>query len=48
MLRIAPFQVLGINGIVVARVLRNADVVTLNDRSKYAYQFSSEDIARIQ
>ena len=46
--RIAPFQVLGVNGTVIARALGNADVIVLNDRTEHEYELTPDDIAQIR
>ena len=46
--RIAPFQVLGVVGTTAARALGNADVVVLNDSTRYEYELSPEDVRLIR
>lgn len=46
--RATPFQVLGVSGTTAARVLGNADVVVLNDGTRYEYELSLEDVQLIK
>ena len=46
--RIVPLQVLGVNGTVAARAIGNADVVVLNDSTRYEYELSPEDVRLVR